>query len=350
MRRKILLLILALMIFSSCAVENIKIEGESEKERLNIAVFLYRNDDHFINNLKEAIEETARENQEEWGEEDFIFTYFNGKNQDEIQINQIKEAISEGADALAINIVERSSATKIIDMAKKADVPIVFFNRQPLDVDMARWDKLYYVGLDGIQSGEMQGEIIADYWNTHPEMDKNGDGTLQYVMLQGQYNHQDTILRTKYSVETVKNSGIPMEELAKETANWQRFEADSIMTSLLGIYGDRIELIISNNDMMALGARDAILRKDRSIFIPIVGVDGTKPALKALEDGEFIGTVFNDAKKQGEVVAEISYYLAKGVDPATKIEGIESATYYWVDYEKLEESREKVSTTSQKTR
>ncbi len=350
MKRILIFLSFILISLSSCTGKSAVVETKSEKEHMDIAVFLYRNDDHFINTLKEAIEETAVKNEKDWGKGTYSFTYFNGKNQNEIQINQIKEAISSGADVLAINIVERGSAKKIIDMAKEADVPIVFFNRQPIDVDMARWDKLYYVGLDGIQSGEMQGEIVADYWNEHPEMDKNGDGILQYIMLQGQYNHQDTILRTKYSIETIKKAGIAVEELAKETANWQRLEADSIITTLLGVYGDRIELIISNNDMMALGAKDAIARRDKEVYIPTVGVDGTSPAIEALEKGELIGTVFNDAKKQGEMVARLSYYLAKGIDPASDLENLESGTYYWIDYEKIEAKKEVVLPVTQKSK
>ncbi len=330
--RKILVLFIVIMTFSSCHIPKNDITNFKEDDTLKIGVFFYRDDDYFIHSVKENMEKTIRKNAINW--ENVKFDFFDGKNQNEIQMNQIREAVKRDYDVLAVNIVERSSATKIIDIAKKAGIPILFFNRQPLDVDMARWDKLYYVGLDGVQSGEMQGEIIIDYWNNHPEMDKNGDGVLQYVMLQGQYNHQDTILRTKYSIETVTGAGIKVEELAKETANWQRLEADAKMEDLLNIYGNRVELIISNNDMMALGALDAINRKKHK-KIPIVGVDGVRPALEALKKGDVIGTVVNDEKKQGEVIAQISVTIANGIDPTTVFENMESGTYYWIDYEKI---------------
>ena len=44
-----------------------------------------------------------------------------------------------------------------------------------------QWDQLYYVGCDAKQSGEMQGEIAADYLKAHPGADKNQDGKIQYV-------------------------------------------------------------------------------------------------------------------------------------------------------------------------
>ncbi len=332
MKRYVIILLTLSLLFVSCDTN--KIEGNKliEKKELKIGVFLYRNDDFFIQSLKESVEEIISEKNSEWS--DVNFTFFDGKNQNEIQVKQIKDAIEAKYDVLVINIVERSSATKIIDMAKKADIPILFFNRQPLDVDMARWDKLYYVGLDGTQSGEMQGEIVSEYWKAHPEMDKNSDGILQYVMFQGQYNHQDTILRSKYSVEAIEAAGIETQELYKETANWQRTEADNIMVDLLNIYGDRIELIIANNDMMALGAVDAIKRK-KIDNIAVVGVDGAKPALEALKNKEIIGTVLNDNRKQGRAIAKIAVELARDEDVVKRFPEMESGTYYWIEYQKI---------------
>ena len=66
-----------------------------------------------------------------------------------------------------------------------------------------QWEKLYYVGCDAEQSGIMQGEIAAEYINSHPEVDKNKDGKIQYVLLEGEAGHQDAISRTEYSVKTL---------------------------------------------------------------------------------------------------------------------------------------------------
>ncbi len=332
MKKYLSIFLIISLLFVSC--DSNKIEGNNftEEKKLKVGVFLYRNDDFFIQSLKDSIEEIVSEKYADW--DDVSFNFFDGKNQNEIQIKQIREAIESKYDVLVINIVERSSATKIIDMAKKADIPILFFNRQPLDVDMARWDKLYYVGLNGSESGKMQGEIVSEYWKSHPEMDKNGDGILQYVMLQGQYNHQDTILRSKYSIEAIKEAGIYTEELYKETANWQRTEADNIMAESLNVFGDRIELVIANNDMMALGALDAIKRKKMN-NIAIVGVDGAQPAVEALNNNEIIGTVLNDNKKQGRIITKIAVTLARDEDVVKKFPEMESATYYWIEYQKI---------------
>ncbi len=342
MKKTIFLLFLSFLLVS-CDSPSVSYEVDVSDDKLRVAVFLYRSDDYFIYSVNESMLARFKDKSDEYGE--LVVDVYDGKNQNEIQLAQIKEALSRKYDVLVVNIVERSSASKIIDMAKEADVPVLFFNRQPLDMDMARWDKLYYVGLDGISSGRMQGELVVDYFKGHPKMDKNRNGKIDYIMLQGQYNHQDTILRSKYSIEAIKAAGIELNELARETANWQRTEAKSIVSNLASSYGDEIELIISNNDMMAMGALDGLneirteLEKtgnDKYLSdIAIVGVDGIEPVIEAMKNGEIIGTVLNDAARQGEVLADMAYVLASGKEPSEVFEDMEAGRYYWIKYKKI---------------
>ena len=83
-------------------------------------------------------------------------------------------------------------------LAKQNDIPIIFFNGEPVWEDLMQWEDLYYVGCDAEQSGVMQGEIAADYIKNHPEVDKNQDGEIQYVLLEGEAGHQDAISRTDF--------------------------------------------------------------------------------------------------------------------------------------------------------
>lgn len=92
-------------------------------------------------------------------------------------------------------------------------------------------------------------------------MDKNGDGILQYVMLEGEMGHQDTILRSDYVLQTIEDGGVKLQKLDAETADWMRSRADAIMEQWIAEMGDEIELVLCNNDDMALGAADALKRK-----------------------------------------------------------------------------------------
>ncbi len=69
------------------------------------------------------------------------------------QNDQVKALIDEGSNVLCINLVDRADPSEIIDLARENDVPVIFFNREPVAEDMMQWEKLYYVGADAKQSG-----------------------------------------------------------------------------------------------------------------------------------------------------------------------------------------------------
>ena len=80
---------------------------------------------------------------------------------------------------ICADLVDRMDATTVIDRADAAGIPIVFFNRELVEEDLNRSDKLYYVGAEALESGRMPGQIEADYWlDNRAKEDKNGDGML----------------------------------------------------------------------------------------------------------------------------------------------------------------------------
>lgn len=307
--------------------------SESAKE-IKIGVALYKFDDTFISTVREAIERDAAAKSQETGEK-ITINAVDGQGQQATQNDQIDTFITQGYNVLAVNMVDRTSASVIIDKAKQANIPVVFFNREPVKEDLDRWDKVYYVGAKAEESGTIQGQILADYWKAHPEADKNKDGVMQYVMLQGEPGHQDAILRSEYSVKALQDAGIKIEELAKDTANWQRVQGQEKMAAWLAAYSDKIEAVLSNNDDMALGAIEALKAAgyfEGDKFMPVVGVDATAPALDALAAGQLLGTVLNDSEGQAKGIFDISYALAKGEDPASTVQGITDGKYLWVPY------------------
>ncbi|MBZ4646168.1 MAG: D-galactose-binding periplasmic proteinprecursor [Clostridia bacterium] len=304
-------------------------------KELKIGVALYKFDDTFISTVRQAIEKTAEEKGKAAGEK-ITINAVDGQGQQATQNDQIDTFITQKYDVIAVNMVDRTAASVIIDKAKQAGIPVVFFNREPVKEDMAKWDKMFYVGAKAEESGTMQGQMIADYWKKNPNADKNKDGKLQYVMLEGEPGHQDAILRTEYSIKAVEEAGIKTEKLASDTGNWQRAQGQEKMAAWLSAFGDKIEVVFANNDDMALGAIEALkaagyFQGDK--YIPVVGVDATAPALDSLGAGQLFGTVLNDAKGQGKGIFEIAYALAKDEDPAKSVKGITDGKYLWVPYQ-----------------
>ncbi len=181
------------------------------------------------------------------------------------------------------------------------------------------------MGADAFGSGIIEGELAAETFQSDPKYDKNGDGICQYVVLEGEAGHQDAIVRTEYSVNTLVEKGVKAEKLGYAIANWKRAQAQTKMTTLLEQYGERIELILANNDDMALGAIDALkvseLPKDE--WPIIVGIDGTDVGLGAIKNGEMAGTAYNDKEGQAEAMLKLAFVLSeKDPDSGLTLEDI----------------------------
>ena len=304
-----LFLMPALCLMSGCGE---KAEQE-EKNSIRLGVSIYRWEDAFVSTLRAELEEKAKEYEQETGLK-VVLDIVDAKESQSVQNGQVERFISLGCDALCINIVDRSAASDIIVRAMDADVPVVFFNREPVEEDMDRWDRLYYVGADAKESAVIQGTILADAYDAdHSSLDLNGDGVVKYVLLEGESSHQDSLIRTEQSIQTLKDGGVPIERITGGIANWERSQASALMEQWLSEYPGEIELVIANNDDMALGAIDAMERNGvLTGTIQVVGIDGTPAGLEAIRAGKLLGTVESDRQAYAEAIFETARQLVMG--------------------------------------
>ena len=236
-------------------------------DEVKIGAGIYRFNDAFMLRFRNAM---SAESEKAGAKIDIA----DGRDDQPTQDAEIDEFIAGGVNVLIVNLVDRMAAQETIDKAKSADIPVVFINREPTLEVLNTYGKAYYVGAKAEESGIFSGQLIVDYFKSHPEADKNHDGKLQFVLLKGQNGHQDMILRSKYSVETIRDAGIEPVELASAIANWDKLEAMKIMNAfIMSIGPENIEAVIANNDEMALGAVEALKAQDYnkgdpSMYIP----------------------------------------------------------------------------------
>jgi len=332
MKKLIVALLAVALIFSfvGCA-------AKPAKPKIGVAI--YKFDDTFMSYVRNKIESAAKGN--------IDISVQDSQYDQPKQNDQVDQFLTQGCTSLAINLVDPSAVSVVMGKAQKKKIPIVLFNREPVAADMAKYDKAYYVGAKAQQSGTYEGEIIADYWKANPQADLNKDGKIQYVMLIGDPSNTDAKFRTEYSIKAVEAAGIQVEKLAEDTAMWDRVKAQEKMAAFLTANKGKIEVVFANNDDMALGAIEALKAAGYfkgGKFMPVVGVDATPPALDALEQGTLLGTVLNDAEKQGLATYELAFALGTGakeiktsVAPLADAEGNASATgkYIWVPYVKV---------------
>lgn len=309
-RRKIAALALigtAILFLISCGKE-----AESDMQKVHLGVAYYDQRDTFLNEM--IAEMKVRMKEYETEDLEMMMSIREAAGIQKTQNDQVKELLDAGCNVLCVNLVDRADPSEIIDLAREREIPIIFFNREPVAEDLQQWEGLYYVGADARQSGILQGELAAERIQADKNIDRNKDGKIQYVVLEGEAGHQDAIIRTENAVETLKTKGIELEKLSYQIANWNRAQAQNRMEQLLGEYQNQIELVLANNDDMALGAIDAYEKRNytESALPVFFGIDGTDPGLEAVVNGKLAGTVYNDKEGQADAIVRLAAALVTG--------------------------------------
>ena len=202
----VLQLAVLLLLVSGCG------KKRSESKEILIGVCGYDQYDTFLSQLIQCFDNCV--------EEGVSVEYVYASQSQITQNEQVEKLIAKGAKVLCVNLVDRTAPNTIIDLAKKNDVPIIFFNRELVEEDITRWPKLYYVGADAFEAGRLQGELASNMTKRESSnADKNGDGRIQYVVLEGEAGHQDAIMRTEYSVNTLISEGVDVDKVGYAIAN-----------------------------------------------------------------------------------------------------------------------------------
>jgi methyl-galactoside transport system substrate-binding protein len=307
-----------------------------------IGLFLYNEADPYIKEFARQIIDAS--------DPAMVPRKYDAGNSQLIQNEQIESALAGRMALMMVNPVDRLGAYAVIKRSMDEDIPVIFFNREPLAGDLALWDKTYYVGAKAEQSGQLQAELVMKLFGGSPsrlnEYDRNRDGTIQAIILKGEQGHQDAEIRTREVLRSFEKNGFPVEVLALEIANWNREEAHSKTGRLIRDYGKRIELIVSNNDAMALGAisrmrqeglykdtngNGRIDRNDRG-WIPVVGIDGLKDAKEAIAEGYLYGTVTNDSLSMAKAMVALARTLVADGNLRDMPYPLTDGKYIWIDY------------------
>ncbi|WP_028868803.1 galactose/glucose ABC transporter substrate-binding protein MglB [Psychromonas arctica] len=280
--------------------------GHSAIADTKLGFTVYKYDDNFMAVVRQAIEKEAEK------DDDIDLLMNDSQNSQSMQNDQIDILLSRGVKALAVNLVDPAAAPVIIKKAKEDNIPIVFYNKEPSAKDLASYDKAYFVGTVSKDAGIIQGELIAKQWAENPKWDRNGDGVIQFVLLKGEPGHPDAEARSSYVISTLNDKGHKTEQLHLDTAMWDTAMAKDKMDAWVsGPNGNNIEVVIANNDGMAMGAVES-LKANGKADLPVFGVDALSEALAMVKSGQMAGTVLNDAPNQAKATYELTRNLAQG--------------------------------------
>lgn len=267
----------------------------------NIGVSMALFDDNFLTVLRNGIQELADETA------DVDVQIEDAQNDVARQLDQINNFIASGVDAIVVNPVDTSATQAMTQAAESAGVPLVYVNRQPINVDTLP-DNQAFVASNEIESGTLETFEICKILRSQGK----GGGARAYLMM-GELSNQAAVQRTK-DVDDILGTDMCnfIEIVDRQTANWSREQATSLMTNWMSS-GEEFDAVIANNDEMAIGAIQAMKAGGLDMDVIVVGgVDATQDALSAMQAGDLDVTVFQNAAGQGSGALNAALALARG--------------------------------------
>lgn len=320
--KKIVTLLLALALvlgLTACG------SGGGSSKKGEVSVFYYTYSDTYISSVRTSMDKLLKK-------AGINFQNYDANGNQTTQTEQVTTAIAKGSKALIVNVVDTGSndaAQNIVDLAKAQNIPVIFFNRSVEESVVSSYDKCVFVGTDYEMAGHMQGEMVGKYvLENFDKLDLNGDGKISYVMFKGQEGNMEAIARTQYGVEdadkVLTNGGKEKlsfydasntnKYLVDQDGLWSSAAATNYMSTILAQYSEAnknmVELVIANNDEMALGAISALqavgYNKGSGKTIPVFGVDATDAAKEAIKNGSMVGSIKQDAEGMANVITTIA--------------------------------------------
>ena len=290
-----------------------------------ISVFYYTYSDTYISSVRSEMDAMLKK-------AGLKYQNYDANGNQTTQTEQITTALAKNSRLLIVNVVDTGSddaAQNIVDLAKAKNVPVIFFNRSVNEKVVSSYEKCVFVGTDYEEAGHLQGKMIGDYvLKNYDKLDLNGDGKISYAMFKGQEGNMEAIARTQYAVEDANKilTAAGKSELVffdshnankyqvDQNGQWSSAAATDYMNTNLSQFnegnGNMIELVIANNDEMALGAITSLqtkgYNKEGGKLIPVFGVDATEAAKNAIKEGSMVGTIKQDAAGMAEAISTIA--------------------------------------------
>ena len=295
---------------------------------------------------------------------------FDAKNDDSEAVKMTETAGTQNYAGYLINVVDQTNGASYLNKLTSTGKPVIFWNREVDKSVLTSYDKAYYVGIESAEGGRYQGQMAAEYVNKvgFDKIDRNKDGKLGVIVVRGEKGHADAEARTLYSPMYLERNleggntsadGSVSGNTYTTKGTWNKVEVKSIVDGtdtagttwdpvtaatevarVLTDEGDSIDLVLSNNDGMALGIITNETFKNSGI--PIWGVDALSDALTEIkkENTQFMGTVQNDGRTQAAVCVKAVKNLSedKAITDGmkvvnTKAEWENDPAAYWYDSE-----------------
>lgn len=220
----------------------------------------------------------------------------------EKQMQIIENLLQTGIRALVVTPSGSREIASAIAKANRANVPVIVVDTR-VDAKAATDNALAiesFIGSDNYEGGRLAGEYLVEALN----------GKGRVAVLEGIPGHEtgDSRLRG-FRDALAQRPGMTI--VASQPANWERDQGFTVFQNMLQAHPN-LNAVFACNDLMALGAIEAIAAARRSDRIRVVGFDALDDARKAIEDGRMDASVAQSPREMGRIAVESAARLLRG--------------------------------------
>ncbi len=329
-----------ILLISLAAIFAFSIFGCSKKNdaKNEIVGVLLRNDNEaFLQAYKESLLETAKKNNVQ-------LKIYSANNDAAIQIDQLKTMLLNGVKNFVIIAYSTDLTEQMAKIIRSQGGAAAFSNIIP-SVDALKVDKnFFYASSPETDAGNFQAQIIDSYFKKNPA--KLSGKKLHVIYINGEYGHPAQIYRKVGVMEGLSKSGYDVEIVAEYGANWSRDSARQYLDLFIEGEKKQFDVIIAQNDEMALGAVDSLVKHGlvddpsnptrdtdndgTALKVPVLGIDATEGGKKSMSENQMFATVLQDANAQAATALElvlqcmkngsaIGYTTTAGLKAATQV-------------------------------
>lgn len=211
------------------------------------------------------------------------------------QLAVMKDQIRDGATVIMISPISTSNCTEGVEIAHEDGIPTIAVNNEFNGADM-------FVGPNSYEQGRQAGDWANE---------KVGSGKAAIIM--GLAGTDVVKNRTNGFIDALADANSEIEVVDQQNADWDRDTAKDVCATFLKTYDD-LKVIFCNNDVMALGAVEAIKEAGLTLNedIYVIGTDGTDEAYDSIKNGELSATISLIPYYEGMMASEVTTRVMLG--------------------------------------
>ena len=219
----------------------------------------------------------------------------------EKQMQIVENLVIKQVDAI---LLVPSGSKEIVSAVKKAQdagIPVIIIDTKlnPDSVAAAGVKPTTFIGSDNYMGGQIAAEYVIEHLN--------GKGNV--AVIEGISGHETSDARCGGFIDEINKTDIKI--VSSQTAQWERNKGFDVFQNMLTAHPE-IEAVFAANDLMALGAVEAIDQAGKTGDIMVIGFDAQDDAIKAIEQGTMVGTVAQYPSEMGRMAVESALKLLNG--------------------------------------